>query len=166
MRHWALDWPLPRRDAPLLYPAGTASRWQEKAAAWPELVRGYQRLVSESKDNLSVGMWLPAYLITGERSLHDQLLQFIDSALDDSVEQALGNCYLRLIIFSGRSMKVILEAIDVLRARGELDEATERVFARKLAFLQLLLCRSGSLALGQHVSHPLRSALARRGILG
>ena len=80
-------------------------------------------------------MLLPAYLITAERSLRDSLLDFIESSLHNDLEHALGNGYLRLIIFSGRSMKVVLEAIDMLRFMGELDEATERVYARQLAFL-------------------------------
>lgn len=135
VRHWTLDWALPRRTAPLLYPAGTADRWREKAAAWPELVKGYQTLAAVTVDAALPGTLLPAYLLTGEKRLRDLLMGYMDGQLAAGVDHVLDNGYLRLIIFSGRAMKVALDAIDVLRATGDLEEAAEKTLARRLAFL-------------------------------
>ena len=55
--------------------------------------------------------------------------------LDEAIGHVFTNGYLRLIIFTGRQLKVILEIIDVLRWRDELDDATARSFARRAAFL-------------------------------
>ncbi len=135
VRHWKLDWDIPRRSVPILYPKGTAETWRKKAEAWPELVEAYKRLAAVLKEDTILGACLPAYLLTGEKFLKDKLLKELEDYVDMSIGHAMLNGYIRLIIFTGRLVKVALDAIDVLRAEGELDEAVERRLARKLAFL-------------------------------
>ncbi len=135
IRHWKLDWDIPRHSTPILYPKGTADSWKKKAAAWPELIRAYRKMAADNSFNNMSGAMLPAYLITGDKKIKDDLLKAVEDYIDVSVEYALGNGYIRLIIFSGRNAKVALDVIDVLRANGELDEEIERRLAKKLAFL-------------------------------
>jgi len=135
VRHWHLDWALPKRSVSLLYPDGTAECWRAKAVAWPELAGAYERLAAEPTETLATGALLPAYLITGEPRLRTQFLEYSERWLDASLDHALDNGYIRLIIFTGRGMKATLDGIDILRTLGDLDEETERKLARKLAFL-------------------------------
>ncbi len=129
VRHWVTDWPLRPYDRPILYPRGTAERWREKLDAWPELAAAYrERTFKEFPAQLV------QYLLTGDRTKRDALLAKVDENLRKGVEHAFSS-YLRLIIFDGRTLKVNLEVIDVLRWRGELDDATARTLARRAAFI-------------------------------
>jgi hypothetical protein len=130
VRHWVLDWPQPKRDRPILYPRGTVENWREKLKSWPTLEAAYRERDLKVQPALLV-----KYLGTNDSALLSRLVQQIDEMLAKSVNYVLHNGYLRLNIFNGRILKVALEAIDVLRWRGELDDATERSFARRAAFL-------------------------------
>jgi hypothetical protein len=133
VRAWVTRWEVPPLPRPVLYPAGTAERWTETLAAWPELAEGYRRLAQAPIGQL--GALLPAYLVSGDGAVKDDLLRRTHTALDEAVSHALANGYLRLIIFDGRAMKVILEALDVLRWREEVGGEALTALLRQLAFL-------------------------------
>ena len=131
VRHWVTDWALAAPGRPILYPAGSAERWEAKLKAWPELAAAYRRLAAEK--NLPAAAHLPLYLMTDDDG-GQRLMDMIERCLDEAVAHVMDNGYQRLIIFDGRMLKVCLEAIDVLRWRGELDEAAARSIARRVAF--------------------------------
>ncbi len=124
VRHWVLEAPLMPQDRPLLYPAGISFRTEGKLAeAWRRI----------EAPNAAAG--LARYVVTGETAVRDRWLRQTGEDLDVAVAHALEGGYLRLNIFDARKLKVALEMVDVLRARGELGEATARAFARRAAFL-------------------------------
>lgn len=135
VRHWVVDWTLQPASEPRLYPADALAKATHQIEAWPKLADAYRQWLAGGTDTLYGAAMLPAWYVTRDTNLKDQLLQFIDTALETGLDHALNNGYLRLIIFDGRSLKVLLEAIDVLRAIGEVDEEWLRPRARRIAFL-------------------------------
>ncbi len=133
VRHWVTEWTHAPVERPMLFPAGTADRWESRLTAWPELADAFRRLAGQA--SLSSAAVLPCYLVTGRAELRAQLLREIDAALQTGVDHVVKNGYLRLIIFDGRQLKVAVEALDVLRWRGEIAEEQTRTWARQLAFL-------------------------------
>jgi len=117
--------PLPARHrrAPGRKTARPGPSWRPPIGNW------------RSRRTSCTGHCCPSTSSTGDTRFRDKLVASIEDGLRKSLEHALGNGYLRLIIFSGRMLKVALEAIDVLRWRGELDDATQRRWARQIASL-------------------------------
>lgn len=136
VRRWVTDWEPKTRKRPILYPRGTAEKWERKFAAWPALADGFRRLLPLALEGKApAAAYLPVYLVTGNAAVLENLYENIERDSRVGVEHAVENGYLRLIIFDGRAMKAHLEALDILRWRGELTPELERRFARRFAFL-------------------------------
>ncbi|HEY8667169.1 MAG TPA: heparinase II/III family protein, partial [Tepidisphaeraceae bacterium] len=138
VRHWVTKWDLQKHPRPITYPAGTAENYQQKLKAWPQLEKRLHETAPKAAETWYLaGALLLFYLGTAppNPACRAKLFKYIDDQLDAALAHILTNGYIRFIIFDGRSLKVILEAIDVPRWKGEIDQPKLREWSRKAAFL-------------------------------
>jgi hypothetical protein len=137
-RKWQTRWMPEKRERPLLYPVGTAENWREKLNAWPELDSAYRKMAEDllAGKHVLAGAMLPAYLASGCKvELREMLIARMENDISEAVKHAVGNGYLRLIIFSGRMLKVDLETIDMLLSRGEIEPERAQKIIQKMLFI-------------------------------
>ena len=135
VRHWTVDAALESTHQLRLYPDWAARRAFDEEA-WPELRAAFLSLTQPWRVKARYyGDFLPSYVVSGDAEIYREIVNLIDHGLANALAHVFDDGYLALIIFDGRILKVALEAIDVLRARGELDQSQLRHFARRFAFI-------------------------------
>lgn len=142
VKDWVLDWPDREPARPFLQCDGReASGARAKIKKDPRLLAAYQEWAAAVDRNEPDVTRHPSALTTLYLALgEERFAQAAVAALVKEVEQWVGMLWtdgmlMRLIIFHGRSMKMWLQAYDILKPAGFIDAKTDRRLRRDFAFL-------------------------------
>jgi len=142
IKDWVLDWEADQEARPFLQceSAGIV-RVRQHVQETPELLQAYQHWTEIVDHGESITISHASTLATLWIALgEERYAREAVAALEKEIRTSIETCWaeggmIRLIIFHGRSMKMWLQAYDVLMAGGFIDEAHDRAFRRDFAFL-------------------------------
>jgi hypothetical protein len=143
VKDWVLDW---EAEAPAARPflqcdADGVAAARARVQADPDMLRAYQAWTAalDAGKNFTgsrASGCMTAWVAQGDDRLAHEAADALEAEIRKNIDLIWDEgMYMRLIIFTGRAMKMWLQAYDLLHAGGFLDEARDRRVRRDLAFL-------------------------------